>query len=428
MKILFVVDCYNIVKNGTSATAQRFANELRKQGHQVKILGIKSDQFKDDPYYYGVDPYKFPIFQFLMDEQGFCFARSDEYKVIVDAIKGSDVVHLFMPFPLEQQARLIAKKLSIPVTCAFHIQPENISSTIYLGKSKAVNKLIYRYFYLYFYQYIRHVQVPSKMMGDQLKLHHYDNNVIHPISNGVLPFFMPIKFEKPEELKDKIVILMIGRLSREKRQDLIIKAIGHSKYNDKIQLILCGQGPNRRKIEKLARKYLKNPLMCKFVSKEELRNIINYSDIYIHASDAESEAIACIEAFSCGLVPIISDSPISATNQFALDKHLLFRHGKYNDLKDKIEYLIEHPDFKEEMSKKYLEYSKEFRLDAQVKKLLKVFELAIEEHKNKQDLPSTMTSEKDLKRMQKLEYKLEKAFDGKFDLDSLISNEIEDKE
>lgn len=46
---------------------------------------------------------------------------------------------------------------------------------------------------------------------------------------------------------------MIGRLSREKRQDLIIKAIGESKYNDKIQLVLCGKGPWKAHLESLSK-------------------------------------------------------------------------------------------------------------------------------------------------------------------------------
>ena len=40
----------------------------------------------------------------------------------------------------------------------------------------------------------------------------------------------------------------------------------------------------------------------------------------MHSADAEIEAISCIEAFACGNVPIIANSPNSATKQFALVK------------------------------------------------------------------------------------------------------------
>ncbi|MCI2069122.1 MAG: glycosyltransferase [Bacilli bacterium] len=406
MTIVFVLDCANVLTNGTAATALRFATELRKRGHTVRMLGAESEEHKDDPDYFGTKHYSLPVFQFLVEKQGFCFASINEKKMY-EAIKGADVVHLFLPFPFESKARLIAQSLNIPVTAAFHLQPENVTYTIYLGKNKGVNSLFYRYFYDYFYRYVRHIHCPSQMIADQLKKHHYNNNILHVISNGVSDYFHPIYVEKPEALKNKFVILMIGRLSREKRQDLIIKAISTSKYNKDIQLILCGQGPNKDKLEKTAFKSgLVNPPIMSFCSQEELRKIINYSDLYVHSSDAEIEGIACIEAFSCGLVPIIADSVLSATNQFALDPHCLFRAGKFASLREKIEYFLEHPAEKEALSKKYMVYASDFRLDRQVSRMEEMFMTAIEEKKEGLDLPLTNPSHADQVRMEKMRKKL----------------------
>ena len=410
MIIVFVMDSYGLLNNGTSATAQRFADELKKMGHTIRVLGVESEKFKDDPNYFGLEKFSLPVFQPLIDSQGFAFAKWNDVEKISQAIKGADIVHLFLPFPLENKARLIAQELGVPVTGAFHLQPENITYSIYLGKSKTANNLLYRYFYTYFYKYIKHVHCPSKMMADELIKHKYKNCVPHPISNGVSEIFRPIESAKPDELKDKYVILMIGRLSREKRQDLIIKAISKSKYKDKIQLILCGQGPYYNKLQKLSNELLTNPTIFRFVKQDELLKIINYSDLYIHASDAESEAIACIEAFSCGIVPIISDSSLSATNQFALDNQCLFKHGNPHSLATQIDYFIEHEDFKKELSKKYVEYSKEFRLEAQVKRLEKVFETAIQEHKDGKDLPNLTPSKWDEYKMNKIKKIIEKKF------------------
>lgn len=265
------------------------------------------------------------------------------------------------------------------------------------------------------------------MMADELIKHKYKNCVPHPISNGVSDLFKPIKAEKPKELKDKFVILMIGRLSREKRQDLIIKAISKSKYNSKIQLILCGQGPYYEKLQKLSNKLLKNKVIFRFVKQDELLKIINYSDLYIHSSDAESEAIACIEAFSCGLVPVISDSPLAATNQFALDNNCLFKHGNSTSLANQIDYWIEHEDAKKELSKKYIEYGEEYRLPAQVKKLEKVFYQAIEEHKNGNDLPTLTPSKWDEYKINKLKKIIKKKFNFSIEEFAKIEQKEEDK-
>ena len=40
MKILFIIDDFISSNNGTTISCRRFANELRRQGHQVRILGV----------------------------------------------------------------------------------------------------------------------------------------------------------------------------------------------------------------------------------------------------------------------------------------------------------------------------------------------------------------------------------------------------
>ena len=59
------------------------------------------------------------------------------------------------------------------------------------------------------------------------------------------------------EFKDKFLILSVGRYSREKSQDTLLKAIRYSKYKDKIQIILAGQGVKERYYKKLAKKLMK---------------------------------------------------------------------------------------------------------------------------------------------------------------------------
>lgn len=80
----------------------------------------------------------------------------------------------------------------------------------------------------------------------------------------------------------------------------------------------------RKKLRRLGEKLPHKPVL-KFYQKSELIGLMNRCDLYVHASDVEIEAISCIEAFSCGLVPVIADSRKSATPQFALDERSLLR-------------------------------------------------------------------------------------------------------
>lgn len=405
MRIAVAIDLYGDKNNGTTVTAMRTCENLIKLGHEVKVIAWVPDEIKEEDLH-GIkllrcNQVHIPLFNWLVKSQGFTFGNIDE-KSIADFIKDCDVVHVMFGFPLESKVRRIAKAMSIPVTAAYHLQPENITYTIGLGKAKLVNSFVYWLFKKWLYQYTRTIHTPSQTMKQEMIDHNYKSD-IYPISNGVSDFMHPIEVNKPEEYKDKFVIVMVGRLSGEKRQDLIIKAIGHSKYNEKIQLILLGKGPKKIIYEKFSKKYLKNPVQFKFVNQSELRETLNWTDLYVHSSDVESEAIAAIEAFSCGAVPVISDSPATATRHFALDEKCLFKAGNYKSLQERIEFFIENPDYKASLSPKYIEYSKEFAVMDKAKELVELMKKEIELDKEDHRLNQTYySSPKEKNKIKKL--------------------------
>ena len=378
MVITFVMDQYSEMNNGTTMTAVRFAEKLREKGHEVRV--ITASDIQEDGVY--VLPEKhIPVFQSIVDKQGMRLAQPVD-EVIARAIEGSDVVHMLMPFWVQHAAARIAEEKRVATTAAFHIQPENITYSIHMSKWPGINSFVYSFLRRKLYDKFSHIHCPSEMMKNLLIKNKYRGE-IHAISNGVCEAFEKRDVARCEQYKDKFVIMMIGRYSREKRQDLIIKAIGKSKYNDRIQLVLAGKGPTAKKLKKLSDRYLKNPVDFVFLPQEELIDRINMCDLYVHASDAESEAISCIEAFTCGLVPVISDSKICATKQFALDERNLFRKGNYKSLREKIEWFIEHPREKAALSEQYEAYAKQFTLDACVDRLADVFVTAVQENKER---------------------------------------------
>ena len=87
------------------------------------------------------------------------------------------------------------------------------------------------------------------------------------------------------------------------------------------------------------------------------------SNLYVHTSRVEIEAIACLEAIACGLVPVIADSKMSATPQFALDSRSLFEDNNVNALVRKIEYWYEHTEERLRMSAIYANYAKKYSLE-----------------------------------------------------------------
>ena len=378
MKILLVIDTYDTNNNGTSISAQRFAAVLREHGNEVRILTTGEPA----PDKFVLKEFKVPLFNDLIHSHGFQFAQVD-LDIIREAVAWADIVHCMMPFALETATKLIADQMHKPSTAAFHIQPENMTSSIGLGKAERINDSFYQVFNWTLYSRFTHIHTPSQFMADELVKHGYKAK-IHVISNGIDPSFVYTKCPKDPQYEGKILIVMVGRLSGEKRQDVIINAVPFSKYADRIQLVFAGKGPKYDEYVELG-KQLKNPPQFVFLSKPELIDLLLHTDLYVHASDMESEAISCIEAFATGLVPVIANSEDSATPQFALDGRSLFAPGRPKDLARAIDWWLDHPDEKAKMEREYAEAAKKYDIDTSVRLCEQMFREAIEEMENQEE-------------------------------------------
>ncbi len=370
MRIVLVVDMFDEENNGTTMTARRFAQMLRQRGHQVGVVSI-GESGKDK---FGVPEAQYRLVTKISHKQGFCFAEPDE-AVFRKAFVGADIVHFFLPFPFERKAAKIAREIGIPTSAAFHLQPENITYNIHCEKVELLSVGIYRFFHRYFYKDFHHIHCPSRFIAEQLRKNGYKQK-LYVISNGVDDEFRPMELEEKVTDPERFNILMIGRLSYEKKQHVLLEAAGRSKYADRIQIYLAGKGPCEKALRKQG-EYLSNPPIFGFYSKEELIALINSCDLYVHAAYVESEAIACMEAFACGLVPVISNSPKSATVQFALDDRSLFAADDPADLARKIDYWIENPEMRAIMSTKYAKQGNTYRVSESVKQAELMFNDAI---------------------------------------------------
>ena len=376
MKILIVIDQFDNSNNGTTISARRFAKGLQDAGNEVYVVSTGD---KQGEYKFNLKELPLPPgISHIIRSQGMSFAIPNT-EILEKAISSVDVVHFYMPFWLSKSGLKICEKLNKPHTAAFHVQPENITYTIGLGTKTKVNDFIYNHYRDTFFNRFKHIHCPSQFIADQLKAHGYTAN-LYVISNGVDEDFKFYGKQKLPEFKDKFVITMIGRYSNEKRQDVLIDAISKSKYADKIQLVLAGKGPKEAKYKKLGEK-LVNPPIMKFYTTSALIELLKSTDLYVHSADAEIEAISCIEAFACGNVPIIANSPNSATKQFALVEESLFEAGNSLDLAQKIDFWIEHEDYRKEMELKYSQSANKYRLKDSIKKMEEMFKDAIREYK-----------------------------------------------
>ncbi len=358
LKIAFVIDSYDGIKTGGVFSAQRFINALSKD-HDITIVTTG----KEDPTRLVLKGFYPPFAKGIMQKMGFVFAWPDTKKLTELFLK-MDIVHVQFPWLLGIKSVKIAKKLGVPVVTGFHMQPENILLNIKM-RSQFLSEQIYKFFVNSFFNKSDGVICPSDFAYHELKTRGLKVKAA-VISNGLTGDFRPKEATKAQEYKDKFLVLVVGRLAREKRVELLIEAIANSKYKDKIQLVATGRGPMKEYLEGLGKK-LPNPAKFLFVSHEELINLYNTADLYVHTSEVELEGMAVLEAIGCGLPALISINSTSASSQFALDENFKFQNADILELAQKMDFLIENPEVLRNAKKKYLEIATGYNLSDSVK-------------------------------------------------------------
>lgn len=367
MRVLVVADVLGEENNGTTIACMNLVRYLQKCGDDVRVLCC--DKAKEGlPNFYVVPTLNLGPLNKIVEKNNVSLAKPKK-SIILKALEGVDIVHIMMPFALGNKTAKICKKLNIPMTAGFHVQAENFTAHIQMMNVKFANKLTYKHFYKKLYRHVNAIHYPTEFIHRTFEGVVKRRTNAYVISNGVNDIYKKMEVERVGELKGKFNILFIGRISKEKSHSVLVKAVSKSKYKDNIQLIFAGQGPRKEEVLDLATKLGINPPIVKFVSREELVRIINSCDLYVHPAEIEIEAISCLEAITCGLVPVISDSKRSATNNFALNDTNLFRNNSSTDLAKKIDYWIEHPEEKEQCSKDYLGYTKMFDQDTCMKSM-----------------------------------------------------------
>ncbi len=372
MVVTVVADVLGEQSNGVTICALNLIHALKEAGHTVRVLCADEDK-KGVEGYYVLPSINVGPFQKIVDENGVVLAKPDVLE-ICRAFRGADLVHIMAPFPMGRVAAKIAHLLNIPITMGFHVQPKNVTAH-FVGtfRSRFISNLLFKDFWKHFYIYADAVHYPILFIRDSFEsaCGHRTNGYV--ISNGTPKDFLPRNVERPLEWGDKFVIVCTGRYSKEKKQILLLKALTHSKYKDRILPIFPGQGRKEKQLKNYAKRHHLHPIF-KLFGREEMSDLLNAADLYVLSSEAEIESVACLEAMTCGAVPVMNNSPWNGNRSYALHPENLFAKNNPRDLARKIDYWIEHPERLKEVKKEYIEFSNGMTIELSMRKMVAMIE------------------------------------------------------
>jgi glycosyltransferase involved in cell wall biosynthesis len=199
---------------------------------------------------------------------------------------------------------------------------------------------------------------------------------IEVVSNGVDLKMFPMR----KQYKPTGKIVHVGRLGFEKNIDVVIKAFSQVVADHRqAKLIIAGDGPARKDLEKLAANLgvLKNVKFLGMIKRDKLTKVYLDGDVFVTASTMETQGMVVLEAMSSGL-PIIGVKRYALPDLVKEDINgFVTRPGSDKSMAMKIKMILDDPSLLERMGTQSRRMAEKHEVGAMSRKLFELYEEAL---------------------------------------------------
>lgn len=314
MKVALFAETYLPYINGVVTHIKLLKEGLEKLGHEVLVVTADPDTHR---HYIqnGVLHCPAKAFKRFYD-YGIAMPLSHKRLKMIEDFD-PDIIHLHQEFSIGISAAHIAKKLKKPLVYTLHTMYDDY---IYYVAPKPlipfVKKLSHQYFKL-FAKRANAITGPSKKCDEYIKNDCKMDKDVVVIPNPVeLDKFAPHNISDEDKhafrhkygiQDDEMAVCFCGRIGREKSVDVLLDYWAAAiKPEDKIKLIIFGDGPCRPELEEQAARLgiADMVIFTGAVPNHELPPYYAGCDLYVTASLSDTNSISMLEAMATGL-PVV---------------------------------------------------------------------------------------------------------------------------
>ncbi|MCK5855028.1 MAG: glycosyltransferase family 4 protein, partial [Sulfurovaceae bacterium] len=194
--------------------------------------------------------------------------------------------------------------------------------------------------------------------------HGIDHNLFKVYQEPKVDFELPKKY-----------ILSVGSIEPRKNLLGLLKAYAllDEKLKSEYQLVLVGfKGWENIEIMELIKQNEKSIHYLGFITDEELAQVYNLTSLFVFPSFYEGFGLPPLEAMACGSPVVCSDS--SSLPEVGGDAVVYCNPQDTNDIKEKIEIVLNNTTLQNEMIDKGLQQAKKFSWEKSSKEHMRVFE------------------------------------------------------
>ncbi|MFO7929366.1 MAG: glycosyltransferase [Candidatus Humimicrobiaceae bacterium] len=365
LKILFTIEVYPPEINGSGIATKRIAEGLAKRGYNVGVACSGTSIEPKMTIENEVTVYRLgslPVF-IRKDYHFSPFARASMGRIFDDF--RPDILHIADHFFVSTAANIEAKKRDVKVVGTNHFHPDNILHHSNMSKDNMFYRILEQKFwdsFLKVFNGIDMVTVPSNTAAKIIE-HIGIEKPILVISNGLDLGNFKIKAGTGEIRKrfsirrDCPVFVTVSRLEKEKRVDILIKALARIRGYTDFQFLIAGNGGQKKILRGLAQNLGigHEVIFTGQLNEGDLVGLYKASDIYLSGSEVELQGLSIMEAMASGL-PVIAARAMAIPELVLHGTNgLLFNPGDAEDASGKTLKLARDKKLRVKMSKNSLQ-------------------------------------------------------------------------
>ncbi|MFW5897113.1 MAG: glycosyltransferase, partial [Bacillota bacterium] len=392
MKIAFFNDTYHPYVSGVITSMERFADSLKEYGHDVLLVvpGLLADSKRAR---------EGGVFELLsIPVPGFDGMRigtpimTDGHLSISGTVDANvDLVHAHSPFIVGKMGARLAEKRDLPLVFTCHSIYPNYSDYVPLVSELAED--VIREYVIDFCSRCDLILAPSEYARSVL----WDWGVSQEVE--VLP--SGIEAEDLERARREVaasegevrrrlardamvpprsrILLFVGRLDHRKNIDFLFEVLGIIHKEERIHLVIVGEGPAHTNLEDEARR--RRILdRVRFTGKLPFDRVARWyaaADVFCFPSTSETQGLVLVEAMAAGLPVVALKSP---TSREIVDPGVngLLSDEDPEEFASKVSSILRDPELASRLRRGGLERAKGFSNEALTRELIGHYERLIE--------------------------------------------------
>ncbi|MDL4842591.1 glycosyltransferase family 4 protein [Aquibacillus rhizosphaerae] len=313
MKILITTELYSPVINGVVTSIVNLKKELQKSGHEVRVLTLSNEiksYVTNEVTYIG----SLGVGKIYPGARVTILKNCKYLKELMEWCP--DIIHSQCEFSTFRLAKHLAKTLRIPIIHTYHTVYEDY--THYFSPNQKWGKAAVAFFSKKVLKHATNVIAPTEKVSTLLQGY----GVKQPIK--VIPTGIDLSSYKPSNsiqvrnnLRNQLnipvedhLLIFVGRLAKEKKLEEVLSNFSRVTLEN-ISLLIVGDGPHRQYLEEYARKLNieDKVIFTGMVPPQELPPYYQSADIFVSASNSETQGLTYIEALASGLPALCRKDP-----------------------------------------------------------------------------------------------------------------------